>query len=80
MNDTDVQFELEVFHDSNDRNHDNEKVVINRKRDSAGMESNDFWIGYLLIGYQSNVDFDPSPEANALFGVAPPAIHWRRNP
>ncbi len=33
---------------------------------------NDFWIGYLLLGYQSEDSFDP-PEEGARLGVAPPA-------
>lgn len=78
MNDTDVQFQLEItetlpfFF--------NEGPVVNERRDSAGMENNEFWIGYILIGYQSNRDFDPP--GNAIVGIAPaviPGESWTNN-
>lgn len=72
MNDTDVPFRIEVYRNRFDPYFNNERMVIDEKRDSGGMESNDFWIGYLLLGYQSSDNFDP-PEEGATLGIAPPA-------
>lgn len=71
MNDTDVPLQVIVYDSDTDANADAERAVIEQKRDSDGMESNDFWIGYILLGYQARNNFDPP--VDALFGSAPPA-------
>ncbi len=62
MNDTDVSAQIELQYSIGTI-----KSVIDEKRDSAGMESNDFWIAYLLLGYQSEVNHDPP--GDGLYGV-----------
>lgn len=69
MNDSNVQFEFVTF---DFPTYANELRVVNAQRDSVGMENDEFWIGYILIGYQSNVgDVDPASDG-ALGGTAPP--------
>lgn len=72
MNDSNVQFEFVEF---TPPNFDNERRVVNAQRDSAGMENDEFWIGYLLIGYEAYSVFGgvtDDPESTVLGGVAPP--------
>lgn len=69
MNDTDVTFRLNVPITSQFRT---EYGVVNEFRDSDGSERDDFWVGYILIGYQwgTLVDNDPMEETGGG-GVAP---------
>lgn len=74
-NQTNLQFELNVEDGTNNATLIN---VLNRNRDSRNDEKDDFWIGYILIGYQGPIlsDFDGlSPNGttneNARQGVAP---------
>ena len=68
MNDTDVQFELNV-ENIPFANTPNERAAVDRKRDSDGMERNDFWIGYLLVGYQWDTELDADPFDLTVEGI-----------
>jgi hypothetical protein len=70
MNDSSVQYEINIPLDL--PNFDIERSRIDPNRDSSGMERSDFWIGYLLVGYQSGVDVDADNEPVVIGGVAPP--------
>lgn len=72
MNDSNVQFELVEL---TGPNFNNERRAIDAQRDSAGMENDEFWIGYLLVGYESYFIFGgvtDDPESTVVAGVAPP--------
>lgn len=49
--------------------------TVNEKRNSSNLESDDFWIAYLLFSYQGSVieDFDPSSDS-ATGGVGTPSL------
>ena len=66
MNDENVPFELNVTRDPVN-NFDAERDVTNRDRDSSGMEQDDFWIGYILIGYQYATFLDNDPTGELAF-------------
>ena len=80
MNDSDVQFQLNV--DFTPPNYDNERSIINARRDSSGLENDEFWIGYILIAYQPDnayqdllgnvVVLDGDPNNPVVGGTAPP--------
>lgn len=69
MNDSDVQFEIVQY---TPLDFLNERRVADARRDSAGMENDEFWIGYILVGYEATEgDVDPVTDG-ALGGVSPP--------
>jgi hypothetical protein len=72
-NQTNLVFDLNVEPGLNNANY---STVVNRNRDSRNDEKDDFWVGYVLIGYQGPIlqDFDGSNgnfEESALQGIAP---------
>lgn len=81
MNDTNVQFQLNVAFTP--PNYDNERSIVNQNRDSAGLEHDEFWIGHILIAYQPDDGWtggtpsvlDGDPNDSVLAGTAPP-ISW----
>lgn len=87
MNDSDVQFQLNV--DFTPPNYENERSIVNSRRDSTSFENDEFWIGYILIAYQSDnayqdqlgntIVLDGDPDNDVLGGTAPPIsylIDW----
>jgi len=89
MNDENVPFRPEINFTS--PTFLTERPIVNENRDSTGMEQDDFWIGYILIGYQAgtavnnitgqlvSADGDPSPFTTPtvlIGGVSPtPTTH-----
>lgn len=71
MNDSNVQYETVTY---TAPLFNEERRVINSQRDSIGLENNEFWIGYILIGYQATAgDVDPPPDV--LGGTSPPIAY-----
>jgi hypothetical protein len=70
-NDNNIQFFLNVPSSTN-----LPFAAINTKRDATNSESDDYWVVYLLIGYQSGEpdDFDPNDGA-VVGGVSPRVVN-----